>query len=67
MSKSAKLIYKTIQIKKKKTVDELLKELNINKNYFAVLVNSKRADENQILFPEDKVIVLPKIRGGDFS
>ena len=66
MSKSAKLIYKTIQVEKKKTVDELLKELNINKNYFAVLVNCKRAGLNQIISPEDKVIVLPKIRGGDF-
>ncbi len=59
-----KLIYKTIQVEKKKTVGELLKELNINNNYFAILVNNKGAEVNQVIFPEDKIIILPKIKGG---
>lgn len=64
MSKSANLLYKTIQIEKKKTVAELLNELNINNNYFAVLINGIRADLNQIIFPKDKIIILPQIKGG---
>jgi len=64
MSKSTNLIYKTIQVEKKKTVDALLKELNINDNFFAVLVNGKKAGMNQLLSPEDKILVLPKIKGG---
>ena len=64
MSKSTNLIYKTIQVDKKKTVSALLKELNINDNFFAVLVNGKKASMNQLLSPEDKILVLPKIKGG---
>ncbi|MFX1450604.1 MAG: MoaD/ThiS family protein [Promethearchaeota archaeon] len=64
MSKSTNLIYKTIQVEKKKTVGALLKELNINDNFFAVLVNGKKAGMNQLLTPEDKILVLPKIKGG---
>ncbi|MFX0139075.1 MAG: MoaD/ThiS family protein [Candidatus Hodarchaeota archaeon] len=64
MSKSTNLIYKTIQVEKKKTVSDLLRELNINNNFFAVLVNGKKADINQVLIPEDKILVLPKIKGG---
>ncbi|MHA1382941.1 MAG: MoaD/ThiS family protein [Candidatus Helarchaeota archaeon] len=64
MSKSNNMIYKTIQVEKKKTVGELLKELKINNNYFAILVNNKTADINQNIFPEDKIIILPKIKGG---
>ncbi|NVM02336.1 MAG: MoaD/ThiS family protein [Candidatus Helarchaeota archaeon] len=64
MSKSTNLIYKTIQVKKKKTVSDLLKELNIKDNFFAILVNGKRAVMNQVLVPEDKILVLPKIKGG---
>ncbi|MHA1299033.1 MAG: MoaD/ThiS family protein [Candidatus Helarchaeota archaeon] len=64
MSKSNNMIYKTIQVEKKKTVGELLKELKINNNYFAILVNNKTANINQNIFPEDKIIILPKIKGG---
>ncbi len=64
MSKSTNLIYKTIQVKKKKTVSDLLKELNLKDNFFAVLVNGKKAEINQVLVPEDKILVLPKIKGG---
>lgn len=64
MSKSTNLIYKTIQVKKKKTVSDLLKELNIKDSFFAILVNGKKADMNQVLVPEDKILVLPKIKGG---
>ena len=57
-------IYKTIQIEKKKTVSKLLEELKINKDYFAVLINGKSAALDQTLFPEDKILILPKIKGG---
>ncbi|MHA1379120.1 MAG: MoaD/ThiS family protein [Candidatus Helarchaeota archaeon] len=61
---SSNLVYKTIQVEKKKTIKTLLKELNINNNYFAILVNNKQADINQTIFPEDKILILPKIKGG---
>ena len=61
---SSNLVYKTIQIKEKKTISELLKELKLDDNYFAILVNNKHADINQTIFPEDKILILPKIKGG---
>ena len=64
MANSPKLLYKTIQVDKKKKVSELLKELNINNNYFAIIVNGKKAGLNQIILPHDKIMVLPKIKGG---
>ena len=62
---SSKMLYKTIQVKKKKTIASLLKELGIENNYFAVLVNNKSVNDlNHELYPQDKIVILPKIKGG---
>ena len=61
---SSKMLYKTIQVKKKKTVSNLLKELGIENNYFAVLVNNQSVGLNHELIPQDKIVILPKIKGG---
>ncbi len=64
MSESTNIIYKTIQVEKEKTVGELLIELKIDGKYFAILLNGKRVELDKVIDPKDKIIVLPKIKGG---
>jgi sulfur carrier protein ThiS len=47
------------------TVNDLLKELNLEGKYFGILVNGKKADEDTIIKENDEVVILPHIAGGN--
>lgn len=57
-------VLQTYHIAKTQTVHELLKQLNLEDKFFAVLVNGKRAKTLDTLRPTDEVVLLPKIAGG---
>ena len=46
------------------TVKDLLKELSLEGKYFGILVNGKRATEDQKISPTDNIVILPHIAGG---
>lgn len=46
------------------TVNDLLKELNLEGQYFGILVNGKKANEDTIVKETDEVVILPHIAGG---
>jgi sulfur carrier protein ThiS len=46
------------------TVNDLLKELNLEGKYFGILVNGKKADEDTVIRESDSVVILPHIAGG---
>jgi len=46
------------------TVSDLLKELELEDRYFAVLVNGKKVGPEKVLSPKDEITVLPYIAGG---
>ncbi|MEX2681444.1 MAG: MoaD/ThiS family protein [Candidatus Sigynarchaeota archaeon] len=56
--------FKAIKITRKQTVAELLKELNLEDSYLAVLVDGVKADLNDEINENQKIIILPKIAGG---
>jgi sulfur carrier protein ThiS len=47
------------------TVNDLLKELNLEGKYFGILVNGKKANEDTIINESDEVVILPHIAGGN--
>lgn len=56
--------FKAIKVTRKQTVAELLKELNLEDSYLAVLVDGAKADLNDEIDENQKIIILPKIAGG---
>ena len=46
------------------TVNDLLKELNLEGKYFGILVNGKKANEETVIKESDEVVILPHIAGG---
>ncbi len=56
--------FKAIKVTRKQTVAELLKELNLEDAYLAVLVDGAKADLNDEINENQKIIILPKIAGG---
>ena len=60
-----KLISK-LELKEDKTLKQLIRELDLDGKFYAILVDGKRASEdlNQIISKDSKVVVLPKIQGG---
>lgn len=46
------------------TVQDMLQRLDLQTNYFAVLINGKKASPLDEIKTNDDVIVLPKIAGG---
>jgi len=48
----------------RQTVAELLQELGLEEEFFAVIVNGKKADLTNEIETGTNVIVLPKIKGG---
>ena len=57
-------IYETFTPEKRMTVNDLLKELNLEGKYFGILVNGKKADEDTVIHESDSVVILPHIAGG---
>lgn len=57
-------IYETFAPEKTMTVKDLLKELSLEGKYFGILVNGKRATEDQKISPTDNIVILPHIAGG---
>ena len=56
---------KMIKSQTAKTYSDLVRELNLNDKFFALLANGKKVDDlNQQYNKEDEVILLPKIAGG---
>jgi sulfur carrier protein ThiS len=45
-------------------VKDLLKELNLEGKYFGILINGKKASEDDIIKETDSVVILPHIAGG---
>lgn len=43
---------------------EILIELNLESNYFGILINGKNADINAIVHKNDKLVILPYLAGG---
>jgi sulfur carrier protein ThiS len=57
-------IYETFKPEKSMTVNDLLKELNLEGKYFGILVNGKKANEETVIKETDEVVILPHIAGG---
>ena len=64
MKSSNKLQIQTTIIKENKSVKELLADLKLEKRYFAVLIDGKTANMDDIITKDQKVIILPKLMGG---
>nr|MDO8081823.1 MoaD/ThiS family protein [Candidatus Freyarchaeota archaeon] len=45
-------------------VAEMLQELGLQEEFFAVIINGRKADLNEEVEKGTKIIVLPKIKGG---
>ena len=58
-------IYEVIQAEKTMTVKDLLKELNLEGKYFGILINGKKATEDQKITADDEIVILPHIAGGE--
>ncbi len=56
--------YKEIKVTKTQTVADLLKELNLEDAFLAVLVDGKKAELTDEINETQKIIILPKIAGG---
>ncbi len=48
----------------RQTVADLLQEMGLEQEFFAVLVDGKKANLNEEIDKDTKIIVLPKIKGG---
>ncbi|MFX0056918.1 MAG: MoaD/ThiS family protein [Candidatus Heimdallarchaeota archaeon] len=57
-------LYETFKPEKQMRVNELLKELNLEGKYFGILINGKKASENDIIKETDEIVILPHIAGG---
>ena len=56
-------VHESFSPKERKTINDLLKELNLEGKYFGVLVNGKRADLDTKIKPSDEITILPHIAG----
>ncbi|MDD4353029.1 MAG: MoaD/ThiS family protein [Candidatus Nanoarchaeia archaeon] len=55
---------KSYRIKKDSTVAEVLKEMNLENKYFALIVNNKKVGIDYKLKENEELVILPKIAGG---
>ena len=62
MSKTSTLM--EIVLEKKMTVKDLLLQLNLQEQFFSMLVDGKVVSLNDTIEMGNKVIILPKIAGG---
>ena len=54
----------TYRVKNAQKVYDILKKLNLESKYFAVLVNGQKVDTSMEIEKNDEILVLPKIAGG---
>ena len=57
-------VLKEFKIEKEQKVSDLLKELNLNDKFFAILVNGKKASLNDKVEEGSDIVILPRIAGG---
>ena len=57
-------VLKEFKIRKEQKVSDLLKELNLNDKFFAILVNGKKASLNDKIQEGSDIVILPRIAGG---
>lgn len=57
-------VLKEFKIHKEQLVSDLLKELNLNDKFFAILVNGKKASLNDEIQEGSDIVILPRIAGG---
>ena len=62
ISTSANL--KTYRVHTARTVGDLLKELNLESKFFAILANGKKVNINDTIEENSEITILPKIAGG---
>ena len=55
---------KKMIVEKTMTVGNLLTEMNLESQYFAVLVDGKRVDLEHVVDANTEIIILPRIAGG---
>ncbi|MHA1785204.1 MAG: MoaD/ThiS family protein [Candidatus Helarchaeota archaeon] len=55
---------KKLIVEKTMTVSNLLSELGLESQYFAVLVDGKRVDLEHVIDASTEIIILPRIAGG---
>ena len=55
---------KKMTVEKTMTVGNLLSEMNLESQYFAVLVEGKRVDLDHVVDANTEIIILPRIAGG---
>ena len=51
-------------VKEKRTVKDLLHDLNLDDKYFAILVDGKKASLDTEIAEGQSIVVLPRIAGG---
>ncbi len=52
-------------VKSAQKVYDVLKQLNLESKYFAVLVNGQKVDTSMEIETNDEILILPKIAGGN--
>ena len=57
-------VIKSYIVKSKKTVADLLQELNLTSKFFAVLANGKKVKLTDTIEEGSEITILPKIAGG---
>ena len=55
---------KKMIVEKTMTVGNLLSEMNLESQYFAVLVDGKRVELDHVVDANTEIIILPRIAGG---
>ncbi len=53
-----------IEVQQERTLRAVLEELEVDPSDYIVLVNDQKADLDAKITPKDRVLVLPKVRGG---
>ncbi len=53
-----------VEVRETRPLQAILEELGINPKDYIVLVNDSKAKLDQIISPRDRVLILPKVRGG---
>lgn len=57
-------VYEYYQPPKSTTVKEIIKELGLEGMHFGVLLDGKNLDLNTEVTPDDKLVIIPQIKGG---
>lgn len=52
------------KVNSRMTVREFLRKINLEDNFFAVLINGYKSSPDDVISERDEVMILPKIAGG---